>query len=171
MANTFAMAQGLPIGDSLAEEDKLDVARAVMQKGAGKLVLPIDWVIADQFLADAKSQVVDVNSVPDDWRILDIGPETIKLFERELKGAKTVVWNGPMGVFEFEKFAQGTLAIAKTLAALPDAVTVIGGGDSASAVEAAGVANKMSHVSTGGGASLEFMEGRALPGVEALQDR
>ena len=171
MANTFALANGYPIGDSLAEADKLDEARKLLQKGAGKLVFPTDWVIADQFTADAKSEVVDVKSVPEGWRILDIGPETIKLFEKELKGAKTVVWNGPMGVFEFKKFAQGTLAIAQTLAGLPDAITVIGGGDSASAVDVAGVADKMSHVSTGGGASLEFMEGRVLPGVEALQNR
>lgn len=171
MANTFALANGYPIGDSLAEHDKLEVARTLMQKGAGKLVLPVDWMIADQFTADANSQIVDVESVPHGWRILDIGPETIQLFEKELSGAKTVVWNGPMGVFEFPKFANGTLAIARYLATLKDCITVIGGGDSASAVEVAGVADKMSHVSTGGGASLEFMEGRALPGVEALQNK
>ncbi len=170
MANTLALANGYPVGESLVEADKLDVARATMQKGAGKLVLPVDWVIADRFAADADARVVDVQSVPDNWRILDIGPQTIQLFQRELQGAKTVVWNGPMGVFEFPKFAEGTLAIAHTLAALPDCITVIGGGDSAAAVEAAGVADKMSHVSTGGGASLEFMEGRPLPGVEALQN-
>lgn len=171
MANTFALANGYPIGDSLAEADKLDLAREMMQKGAGKLVFPVDWMIADQFTADANSQIVDVESVPHGWRILDIGPETIQLFEKELSGAKTVVWNGPMGVFEFPKFANGTLAIARYLATLKDCTTVIGGGDSASAVEVAGVADKMSHVSTGGGASLEFMEGRALPGVEALQNK
>ncbi len=171
MANTLALAIGYPVGESLVEADKLDVARATMQKGAGKLVLPVDWVIADRFAADADARVVDVQSVPDNWRILDIGPQTIQLFQRELQGAKTVVWNGPMGVFEFPKFAEGTLAIAHTLAALPDCITVIGGGDSAAAVEAAGVADKMSHVSTGGGASLEFMEGRPLPGVEALQNK
>lgn len=171
MANTFALANGYPIGDSLAEADKLDVARELMQKGAGKLVLPVDWVIADRFAADASSQVVNVQNVPQGWRILDIGPETVKLFEKELQTAKTVVWNGPMGVFEFPRFANGTLAMAQTLATLKDCVTVIGGGDSAAAVEAAGVASKMSHVSTGGGASLEFMEGRVLPGVEALQNK
>lgn len=171
MANTFAKANGYPIGDSLVEHDKLDVARALLRKSAGKLVFPVDWVIADKFAADADSNVVDVQSVPDGWRILDIGPESIKLFESYLENAKTIVWNGPMGVFEFPKFAQGTLAIANFLAELPDAITVIGGGDSAAAVEQAGVAQKMSHVSTGGGASLEFLEGRVLPGVEALQNK
>ncbi|MBI4673504.1 MAG: phosphoglycerate kinase [Chloroflexi bacterium] len=177
MANTFALANGYAIGDSLAEADKLDLARAMMQKGsragdgASKLVFPVDWLIADKFAADAQAQVVDVQSVPAGWRILDIGPETLKLFETELSVAKTVVWNGPMGVFEFPKFANGTLGIARYLATLKDCITVIGGGDSASAVEIAGVADKMSHVSTGGGASLEFMEGRVLPGVEALHDK
>lgn len=171
MANTLALANGYPIGDSLAEADKLELAREIMQNSAGKLVLPVDWVIADQFSADANSQVVDVKNVPQGWRILDIGPETVKLFEKELQNARTVLWNGPMGVFEFPKFANGTLAVAHTLATIKDCTTVIGGGDSAAAVEAAGVANKMSHVSTGGGASLEFMEGRVLPGVEALQNK
>jgi len=171
MANTFALANGYPIGDSLVEADKVDVARGLMQKSAGKLVLPVDWMIGDKFAADAKAKVVDVQNVPNGWRILDIGPETIQLFEQKLQGAKTVVWNGPMGVFEFPQFAQGTLAMAHALAALPDCITIIGGGDSAAAVEAAGVANKMTHVSTGGGASLEFMEGRVLPGVEALQNK
>lgn len=171
MANTFAKANGYRVGDSLVEDDKLDLAREMMSKSAGKLVFPVDWVIADKFAADAESKVVDVENVPDGWRILDIGPESIKLFESYLKNAKTIVWNGPMGVFEFPKFAQGTLAIANFLAQLADAITVIGGGDSAAAVEQAGIADKMSHVSTGGGASLEFMEGKVLPGVEALQNK
>lgn len=171
MANTFALANGYPIGDSLAEKDKLDVAHEVMTKSKGKLVFPVDWVVADKFAADAESKIVDVQSVPDGWRILDIGPESVKLFHKYLKDAKTIVWNGPPGVFEFPKFAAGTLAIAHDLAQLPDALTVIGGGDSAAAVEQAGVADKMSHVSTGGGASLEFMEGKPLPGVEALQNK
>ncbi len=177
MANTFALANGYAIGDSLAEADKLDVARKMLQKGglggngASKLVFPVDWVVGDKFAADAQARVVDVQGVPAGWRILDIGPETLELFERELRDARTVVWNGPMGVFEFPKFANGTLGIARYLATLKDCTTVIGGGDSASAVEVAGVADKMSHVSTGGGASLEFMEGRALPGVEALLDK
>src|SRR5581483_1346004 len=130
MANTFAKAQGYPVGDSLVEDDQLDVARETMQKGAGKLVFPVDWVIADKFAADAQARVVDVKSVPDGWRILDIGPKTIDLFKRELHSAKTVIWNGPMGVFEFPQFAKGTLEIADELAELPDALTVIGGGDS-----------------------------------------
>jgi phosphoglycerate kinase len=171
MANTFALAHGYPIGDSLVEADKVEVARGLMQKGAGKIVFPVDWMLGDKFAADAEAKVVDVQSVPDGWRILDIGPATITKFEQVLQGAKTVVWNGPMGVFEFPKFAQGTLAMAHALAALPDCITIIGGGDSASAVEVAGVADKMTHVSTGGGASLEFMEGRVLPGVEALQNK
>ncbi|MCG3140011.1 MAG: Phosphoglycerate kinase [Anaerolineae bacterium] len=171
MANTFAKANGYAVGDSLVEEDKLQVAREIMQQGATKLILPTDWVIGDKFAADAQARVVDLASVPDGWRILDIGPATLKLFEQNLRAAKTVVWNGPMGVFEFPKFAQGTLGIAHTLANLHDAITVIGGGDSAAAVQAAGVAAQMSHVSTGGGASLEFMEGRILPGVEALQNK
>jgi phosphoglycerate kinase len=171
MANTFAKAMGYPVGDSLVEDDKLELARATTRAGKGKLVFPIDWVIGDKFAADAESKVAVVESVPDGWRILDIGPETIKLFEGYLQKAKTVVWNGPMGVFEFPKFANGTLAIARLLAGLPNTTTIIGGGDSAAAVEAAGVADKMTHVSTGGGASLEFMEGRPLPGVEVLQNK
>lgn len=171
MANTFAKANGYAVGDSLVENDKLDLAREIMSKGKGKLVFPVDWVIGNKFAADAEAKVVDVKSVPDGWRIMDIGPESVKLFHGYLKDAKTVVWNGPVGVSEFAKFAQGTLAIAHDLAELKDAVTVIGGGDSAAAVEAAGVADKMSHVSTGGGASLEFMEGKTLPGVEALQNK
>ncbi len=171
MANTFAQAMDYPIGDSLAEGDKLDLARETMRKSSGKLVFPVDWVIADKFAADAEAKVVDVQHVPAGWRILDIGPESIKLFESYLQDAKTVVWNGPMGVFEFPKFADGTLELAKFLATVPDAITVIGGGDTAAAVEKAGVASKMSHVSTGGGASLEFMEGRPLPGVQALQNK
>lgn len=171
MANTFAKANGQPVGDSLVEEDKLELAREIMAKGGDKLVFPVDWVIADRFAADASAQVVDVNAVPTGWRILDLGPQTIRRYEQELQGAKTVLWNGPLGVFEFPKFAAGTFALARYIAALPDCTSVIGGGDTAAAVEAAGVADQMSHVSTGGGASLEFMEGRKLPGVEALQDK
>jgi phosphoglycerate kinase len=163
MANTFAKANGYPVGQSLVEEDKLDLARGLMQRSQGKLVFPVDWVIADQFSADAKSQIVPVESVPDGWRILDIGPKTIELFDGFLRNAKTVVWNGPLGVFEFPAFAKGTVEIAKRLAQ-SSATTIIGGGDSAAAVEQAGVADKMTHISTGGGASLEFLEGRVLPG-------
>lgn len=171
MANTFLKAQGVEVGQSLVENDKLDVAKELLQKGGAKLVLPVDAVIADAFAADANSKVVPVDQVPADWRILDIGPATVKAFKQHLKGAKTVVWNGPMGVFEFPAFAKGTFAIAEAMAALKGATTIIGGGDSASAVEQSGVADKVTHISTGGGASLEFLEGRTLPGVAALNDK
>ena len=170
MANTFLAARGLNMGQSLVETDKLDVAKALMEKGGAKIVLPVDAVVADKFAANAQSKVIAVEQVPSDWRVLDVGPQTIDAFERILAGAKTVVWNGPLGVFEFPAFAKGTVEIAKRLAA-SGATTIIGGGDSAAAVEQAGVADKMTHISTGGGASLEFLEGRTLPGVAALQDK
>jgi phosphoglycerate kinase len=170
MANTFAKAIGYPVGDSLVENETLETAQDLIAQAKGKLILPVDWVIADKFAADAQSQVVDLQQVPEGWRILDIGPRTIELFEQKLNDAKTVVWNGPMGVFEFPRFAQGTVEIAKRLASLA-ATTIIGGGDSAAAVEQAGVADKITHISTGGGASLEFLEGKELPGVAALQDK
>lgn len=170
MANTFLAAQGKNIGQSLVESDKLDVAKDLLQKGGTKIVLPVDVVVADKFDANAQSKVVPVDAVPGDWRILDIGPRTIDAFEKILSDAKTVVWNGPLGVFEMPAFAKGTLEIARRLAQLR-ATTIIGGGDSAAAVEQAGVADKITHISTGGGASLEFLEGRVLPGVAALQDK
>jgi phosphoglycerate kinase len=170
MANTFLAAKGYNMQDSLVEEGSLDTARAIMGKAGGKLLLPVDAVVADKFDAAANSQVVDVDKVPAGWRVLDIGPKSIALFGDVLKTAKLVVWNGPMGVFEFPKFAEGTFAIAKLLATT-GATTVIGGGDSASAVKKAGVAKQMTHVSTGGGASLEFLEGKVLPGVAALNDK
>jgi phosphoglycerate kinase len=170
MANTFLAAGGHNMQDSLVEESSLETARAIMGKAGGKLLLPVDAVVADKFDAEADSQVVDVDKVPAGWRVLDIGPKTIDLFGGVLKGAKLVVWNGPMGVFEFPKFAEGTFAIARLLATT-GATTVIGGGDSASAVKKAGVAKQMTHVSTGGGASLEFLEGKVLPGVAALKDK
>jgi phosphoglycerate kinase len=170
MANTFAKAIGYPVGDSLVENDKLDKAREVIGQAKGKLIFPVDWVIGDRFAADADSRVVDVQLVPEGWRILDIGPRTIELFESKLADAKTIVWNGPLGVFEFPKFAFGTVEIAKRLAGT-GATTIVGGGDSAAAVEQAGVADKITHISTGGGASLEFLEGKELPGVAALQDK
>ncbi len=169
MANTFLKAQGMEMGDSLVEDDVLDTAKALMAKAGGKLVLPVDAVVANAFDNDADQKIVDVAAVSPGWRILDIGPKTVELFKSKLADAKTVVWNGPMGVFEMQNFAKGTFAVAEALAAL-DAVTVIGGGDSASAVNQAGVADKVSHVSTGGGASLEFLEGKVLPGVAALND-
>jgi len=167
MANTFLKAQGHEIGQSLVEDDSLDVARETLARAGERLVLPVDVVVADRFDAEADSEVVPVDWVPEDWRILDIGPETVELFKRKLAGAKTVVWNGPMGVFEFPRFAAGTEAIARFLANL-EAITIIGGGDVVAAVREAGVADRIDHVSTGGGASLEFLEGRELPGVAAL---
>jgi phosphoglycerate kinase len=170
MANTFLKADGYDVAESLVEDESLDVARALIDRAGDKLVLPVDVTVADRFDADAFSQVVTVAQVPPRWRILDVGPRTLELFQERLEGAKTVVWNGPMGVFEFPKFAQGTEAVARMLAALHDATTIIGGGDSAAAVKRTGLADKMSHISTGGGASLEFLEGKTLPGVAALLD-
>jgi len=170
MANTFLAAKGLNLGQSLVEADKLDVAKSLIAKGGTKIVLPVDAVVADKFAADAQSKIVAVDQIPSDWRMLDVGPKTIDAFEKILGSAKTVVWNGPLGVFEMPAFAKGTVEIAKRLAS-SGATTIIGGGDSAAAVEQAGVADKMTHISTGGGASLEFLEGRVLPGVAALQDK
>jgi phosphoglycerate kinase len=171
MANTFLKAQGKEVGASLAENDKLDVANALLRRAGEKLVLPVDVVIAERAAADAPRRTVSVDDVPAGWRILDVGPRTLDAFAGPLRGARTVVWNGPMGVFEIEPFAAGTVALARLLADLPGATTIIGGGDSAAAVEQAGVTDRMTHVSTGGGASLEFLEGRELPGVAVLQDR
>ena len=171
MANTFLKAEGYQVADSLVEDASLAMARSLKKQAGERLVLPVDVVIADRFEADAFSQVVAVGNVPSGWRILDIGPRTLELFQERLTGARTVVWNGPMGVFEFPKFAQGTEAVARMLAVLPEATTIIGGGDSVAAVQRAGLADKMSHISTGGGASLEFLEGKTLPGVAALLDK
>lgn len=170
MANTFLAAQGLNMQDSLVEEASLETAKAIMAKSGDKLILPVDAVIADKFEAEADTQIVDVDKIPAGWRMLDVGPKTIELYKQALSGAKLVVWNGPVGVFEMPKFAEGTFALAKLLAE-SKAITVIGGGDSASAVKKAGVAKQMTHVSTGGGASLEFLEGKELPGVAALMDK
>lgn len=170
MANTFLLAQGHEVGDSLVEQDKVGVARELLARGKEKLVLPVDVVIADAFKVDANRQVVPINAVPAGWRIMDIGPQTVDRFAKALAGARTVVWNGPMGVFEFEPFAAGTMAVAHAVADLRGATTIVGGGDSVAAVEAAGVADRISHISTGGGASLEFLEGKVLPGVAILED-
>jgi phosphoglycerate kinase len=170
MANTFLAARGYNMQDSLVEAASVETAKGIMAKAGNKLLLPVDAVIADKFEAEANSKVVDVDKVPAGWRIMDIGPKSIEAIKAALKGAKLIVWNGPMGVFEMPKFAEGTFAVAKILAD-SGATTVIGGGDSASAVKKAGVAKKMTHVSTGGGASLEFLEGKKLPGVEALMDK
>ena len=173
MAYTFAKAQGGSIGKSLCENDKLDYALEMIEKAKKngvKLLLPIDTVAADNFSNDAKRMVVSTMAIPDDYEGMDIGPETTKLFCDAVKGAGTVVWNGPMGVFEFENFAAGTRAMAQALAG-SGAVTIVGGGDSAAAVEQMGFADKITHISTGGGASLEFLEGLELPGVACLLDK
>ncbi|NPV09081.1 MAG: phosphoglycerate kinase [Anaerolineae bacterium] len=170
MANTFLKARGFFVADSLVEDEVLDTARSLMERAGDTLVLPTDVVVASAFDAKADSQVVLPNAVPEGWRILDIGPRTVERFTAELRPARTVFWNGPMGVFEFPRFAEGTIAIARVVADL-DATTIIGGGDSVSAVEQAGVADRITHISTGGGASLEFLEGKELPGVAALEDK
>jgi phosphoglycerate kinase len=170
MANTFLAAKGYSMQDSLVEAASIETAKSIMEKSGEKLLLPVDAVIADKFDAEANTQVVDVDKIPSGWRMMDIGPKSVEAFKDALRGAKLIVWNGPMGVFEMPKFAEGTFAIAKILADC-GATTVIGGGDSASAVKKAGVAKQMTHVSTGGGASLEFLEGKELPGVAALMDK
>lgn len=170
MAFTFLKAQGFSIGKSLVEDDLLDTAKRVMddaKRNGVQFLLPVDCVVADRFAADADSKVVDTAEIPADWMALDIGPASAKAFGDLLKDAKTVIWNGPMGVFEMEKFAKGTFAVAEVVAGL-DAVTIIGGGDTDSAVRKAGVEDKVSYISTGGGAFLELLEGKVLPGVKAL---
>jgi phosphoglycerate kinase len=170
MANTFFKAMGFEVGDSLVEEEAVATAESLLKKAGGQLILPVDVVIADAFDNDANTQIVAPNEVHAGWRILDVGPKTLITFESALGAAKTVIWNGPLGVFEMPNFAKGTFAVAQLLANL-DAVTVIGGGDSAAAVRQAGLVDKMTHVSTGGGASLEFLEGKVLPGVAVLADK
>ncbi len=174
MANTFFKAQGHALGKSLVEADAVETASKLLEKSGGKLVLPVDAVIGDAFDNNANTKTINVaDGVPDGWSIYDIGPKTIELFKKHLSDAKTVVWNGPMGVFEMSNFAKGTNAIAQILAEQTDhgAITIIGGGDSAAAVEASGLASRITHISTGGGASLEMLEGKALPGVVALKDK
>jgi phosphoglycerate kinase len=173
MAYTFIKAQGYGIGTSLLEEDKLDYAREMVSKAKEKgvrFLLPVDTAIGDEFKADCNMKYVDVKNIPDGWMGMDIGPETVELFADAVKGAGTVVWNGPMGVFEFPAFAKGTEAMARALAE-SGAITIVGGGDSTAAVEKLGYADKMTHISTGGGASLEFLEGKELPGVACLLDK
>jgi phosphoglycerate kinase len=175
MIFTFYKARGLSVGKSLVEEDKLELARALEEKAKAKgvqLLLPTDVVVADNFAPDANAQTVDINNIPDGWMGLDIGAESVKAFQAALADCKSVIWNGPMGVFEFDKFATGTEAIAHTLADISakGAITIIGGGDSVAAVEKVGLADKMSHISTGGGASLELLEGKILPGIAALDE-
>jgi len=170
MANTFFKAQGYPIADSLVEDEALDTARELLQDGTNKLRLPVDVVIGDRFDAQAKSKTIPMGPVPEGWRILDIGPETISAYAKMISSAGTVVWNGPMGVFEFPRFAEGTFELAKAVANSP-ALTIVGGGDSVAAIQQSGMADKITHISTGGGASLEMLEGLELPGLAALQDK
>ena len=173
MAYTFFKAQGYEVGNSICEMDKLDLAKEAMEKAKQKgvkFMLPVDTKVGKEFKPDTESKIVSYTEIPADWEGFDIGPETIKMFEEELRKAKTVVWNGPLGLFEFDQFAIGTNAIAKVLSEI-DATTIIGGGDSAAAVKKAGLEDKMTHISTGGGASLEFLEGKKLPGIEALMDK
>jgi phosphoglycerate kinase len=175
MAYTFLNAQGQSTGKSLVETDKIDVAKAALAKAKKRgveFLLPIDHVLADKFASDAKTQIFSgKEAFPADWMALDIGPESIKLFKKEIEDAITIVWNGPMGVFEMPAFAKGTNAIAKAVAANQNATSIVGGGDSVAAVQQSGVASKITHISTGGGASLEFLEGKTLPGVAALTDK
>jgi phosphoglycerate kinase len=170
MANTFFAAQGFSMGDSLVESEAIEVAERIITEGKGKLILPLDVVIADSFSDDAASKVQDIGNVPGGWRILDIGPRTLEAFGTVISGSKTIVWNGPMGVFEFPNFAKGTYQLAEMIAK-SGAVSIVGGGDSAAAVTQAGLSEKITHISTGGGASLELLEGKSLPGLEALDDR
>ena len=169
MANTFFKAMGFGVGDSLVEEDAVPTAQALLKSSGSRLILPVDVVIADAFDNDARARVVAPNEVSSGWRILDIGPKTVTTFESALGGAKTVLWNGPLGVFEMPNFAEGTRAVARLLAGM-EATTIIGGGESAAAVRQAGLVDRMTHVSTGGGASLEFLEGKTLPAVAALDE-
>jgi len=170
MANTFFKAHGYPVGDSLVEDDSLDIARELIELADHRLRLPVDVVIGDKFEADAELLVMSMGPIPDGWRILDIGPETVKTFGKPISEARTIVWNGPMGVFEFPRFAEGTIGLAKAVAR-SNATSIIGGGDSVAAVKQAGLADKITHISTGGGASLEMLEGKVLPGMAALEDR
>lgn len=173
MAYTFLKAQGIEIGKSLLEEDKMDLSLELIEKAKAngvEILLPVDVVIADKIEAGVDTEIVDINNIPEDKEALDIGPKTAEIFAEKIKNAKTVVWNGPMGVFEIKEFSNGTNEVAKALSD-SDAVTIVGGGDSALAIEMAGLKDKITHVSTGGGASLEFLEGKDLPGISAIEDK
>ncbi|MBA5728785.1 phosphoglycerate kinase [Aerococcaceae bacterium INB8] len=171
MAYTFLKAQGKEVGKSLLEEDRIPLAKELLETAGDKIVLPVDVVIADDFSNDANTDVVSVDDIPADWEGLDCGPESIKVFEDVLKDARTVVWNGPMGVFEMEAFAKGTIGVCEAIANLEDATTIVGGGDSATAVAQLGYEDKFSHISTGGGASLNYLEGTELPGVTSIDEK
>ena len=170
MANTFFAAQGYKMGDSLVEEESIEIAQEIMKEAGKKILLPVDVVISDKFSASANFKIVPVGDIPDGWRIMDLGPESLYMFGKIIRDCKTIVWNGPMGVFEFPNFANGTFSLTKIVAE-SDAVTIVGGGDSAAAVKEAGLSDKITHISTGGGASLKMMEGAVLPGLEALDDK
>ena len=170
MAYTFYAAKGIKVGNSLVEKDKIDVAKQILDKAGDKLVLPIDNVVADKFNNDADTKVVE-GDIDDGWMALDIGPKSVEEFKNVLKDAKTVVWNGPMGVFEKPNFAKGTLEVGKFLGTLNDATTIVGGGDSTAAVKQLGVADQLTHISTGGGASLTYLEGKTLPGIAAISEK
>lgn len=170
MANTFFAAQGYKYGDSLVEDEAISLAKELLNKADSKIVLPVDVVIADKFSNGAKNKTIDVGDIPDSWRILDIGPKTLEVFGKIITDSKTVVWNGPMGVFEFPVFAEGTFQLAR-LISRTDAVTIVGGGDSAAAIVQSGLSDQITHISTGGGASLQLLEGKKLPGLEALTDK
>jgi len=170
MAYTFMKAQGYNIGNSIVEMDKVDLADRLLKQANGKIILPVDFAVAEEFSADSPFRYTDYKGIKENEEGLDIGPKTIKMFKKELKGAKTVVWNGPVGVFEFENFAKGTKAICEILANLEDTRTIIGGGDSAAAAIQMGFKEKFTHISTGGGASLQFLEGKELPGIESIDD-
>jgi len=171
MAYTFIKAQGKEIGLSLLEEDKIDFAKDLLENNGDQIVLPVDCKIAKEFSNDAKITEVSINEIPSDQEAMDIGPKTVELFNKELQGAHTVVWNGPMGVFEFSNFAKGTIGVCKAIANLEDAITIIGGGDSAAAAISLGFEDDFTHISTGGGASLEYLEGKELPGIKAINDK
>ena len=171
MAYTFIKAQGKEIGLSLLEEDKIDFAKDLLENNGDQIVLPVDCKIAKEFSNDAKITEVSINEIPSDQEAMDIGPKTVELFNKELQGAHTVVWNGPMGVFEFSNFAKGTIGVCKAIANLEDAITIIGGGDSAAAAISLGFEEDFTHISTGGGASLEYLEGKELPGIKAINDK
>ncbi|MDD7758731.1 phosphoglycerate kinase [Aerococcus suis] len=171
MAYTFYKAKGYNVGNSLLEEDRVELAKNLMEEAGDKLLLPVDNVVADDFSNDANSKVVPADEIPDGWEGLDVGPATVEKYAKELEKAKTVVWNGPMGVFEFENFAKGTIGVCEAIANIDGATTIIGGGDSAAAAQSLGYGDKFSHISTGGGASLEFLEGNELPAVAALDNK
>ncbi|WP_285369405.1 phosphoglycerate kinase [Staphylococcus epidermidis] len=171
MAYTFIKAQGKEIGLSLLEEDKIDFAKDLLENNGDQIVLPVDCKIAKEFSNDAKITEVSINEIPSDQEAMDIGPKTVELFNKELQAAHTVVWNGPMGVFEFSNFAKGTIGVCESIAKLEDATTIIGGGDSAAAAISLGFEDDFTHISTGGGASLEYLEGKELPGIKAINDK